>query len=78
MKTDGKKGRDLRETNIDVEKEGINDVTKSARDVIRNQSADQKGMIGIGDIYLIYQSVVYFLIPLIKLLGCDICIRTIA
>lgn len=49
--TDGKKGRDLRKTNIDEEKEGIKDVTRSARDVIRNQNADQKGLMGIGSIF---------------------------
>ena len=50
MKTDEKKGRDLKEKNIGVGNEGINDVTKSARDVIRNQNADQKGLMAIGDI----------------------------
>lgn len=39
----GGRGRDLKETGIDVLKERRSDVRKGAKGVIRNQNADQKG-----------------------------------
>lgn len=40
---DGGRGRDLKETGIDVPKERRSDVRKSAKDVTRNLSANRKG-----------------------------------
>lgn len=41
--TDGGRGRDLKETGIDVLKERRSDVRKGAKGVIRNLNANQKG-----------------------------------
>lgn len=44
VKTDARREKDLlKETNIDVEKEEINDVKKGERDVIRDPNVDQEG-----------------------------------
>lgn len=43
----GRREKDPKETEVNMEKRGIENVTKNARGVIRDQSINQKGCIGI-------------------------------